>query len=111
MAFESADGLKKSNQSKLDDLWWDTRGPGQSVPKFDDGGNVIGGTTLEIELGWLATNFARIMWKLDTQEAVIRELAVKQGVVIDYDEIAKSVVDEQAKRLSSPTINAPEEQK
>lgn len=98
----------KPNNEKFRDVWWDTCGPGQVVEKFGEGGAVIGGTTLAIELGWLATNFARVMKQLDTQTALINQLAVKQGVVIDYQAIAKAVVDEEAKRLSAPTIAAPE---
>lgn len=109
MALEPADKvLGKSNEDRLKDIHWDIRGPGQVVQKFGEGAAVIGGTTLAIELGWLATNFARIARQLDSQSALIEQLAVKQGVTIDYAAIAKAVVDEEAKRLSAPTIAAPE---
>lgn len=106
---DSADkSLKKSNQQRLEDLDWDNRGPGQVVEKFGDDGKVIGGTTWRIEIGWIATNFARVMRKLDEAIGILKKIATSQGVIIDYDELAKAIVDEQGKRLSAQTIELPE---
>lgn len=109
MALESADQVKnKTNQQKLDDIHWDVRGPGQGVPKFGDDGKVIGGTSVAIEIGWIATNFWRVMRELGEIKGILRSLALGQGVAIDYDEIARKVADEQARRLTSGSIDVSE---
>lgn len=107
MAMEDAKGLEKVNQLKLDDIWWDTRGPGQIVPKYGDDGKVIGGTSAALEIGWLATNFARLFRRLDEILLTLRNLAIAQGAVIDYDLIAKKVVDEEARRMSQAALETP----
>lgn len=90
-----------TNQAFLRDIWWrvaSKSGAGltflrQGIRKFGEDGKAIGWTTVEIEIGWLAYNFARL-------QATVEQLAVKQGVNIDYQALAKAVVDEQAKRLN-----------
>lgn len=99
MALENGDGLKKPNQKKLDDLWWDNRGPGQVVDKYGPDGSVIGGTTVDLEAGWQATNFARLKWQLETQHA--ENKAALAGLVGAIAAISKGEPFDEAKLLAS----------
>lgn len=64
-------------------------------------------TTLALQTGWIdtqvATTYARInesFAKIAELSELVKQLAVKQGVVIDYAAIAKAVNDDAAKRLA-----------
>lgn len=51
-------------------------------------------------LAWSDANFKGVSGEVAGLKEIVRQLAVTQGVVIDYDAVGKAVVDEQAKRLN-----------
>lgn len=57
-------------------------------------------TTLQTATAFNDTLFASLHNELSALRELISQLAVKQGVTIDYDAIAKAVNDDAAKRLS-----------
>lgn len=104
-----ADLTKLSNQTKLDDVWWGIRsvsGAGrailrQSISVLDANWNRSkANTTLEIEIGALPQNFKVLREQVSALTELVKQLSIAQGVTIDYQAIAKAVVDEEAKRLS-----------
>lgn len=101
---EPGDNVHSKNYgTKLDDVWWDVRGPGQVIDRVDSYGKVVGTTTVNTEMTWNSANFARVNANIAALSELVRQLAVKQGVTIDYTAIAKAVVDEEGKRLTGVT--------
>jgi hypothetical protein len=81
----AAQVLAKTNDQRLKDIHWDVRGPGQVVEKFGDDGKVIGGTTTAIEIGWQATNFARVIRRLDALTLKVDALAAQPAAAAPVD--------------------------
>jgi hypothetical protein len=52
-------------------------------------------------LAWYDANEAGQNKRIDTLTAIVEQLAVKQGVLIDYEAVGRAVVDEEARRLNN----------
>ena len=105
----------QSNQLKFNDVWWDVAGPGQVIDKFGPDGSVIGGTTVDLEAGWQATNFARIHWQLESQhaenQAALKGLvgalaAVTSGEPFDQDKLLAGIQEAARKGAEAGTAGA-----
>lgn len=99
-----------TNQDKLNDLWWGIRsqsGAGkaileQGIPLLGPAWEPLPGrhTTAQTELGALPQNFAVLKGAIAGLAEQVSQLAKAQGVVIDYDEIARKTADEIASRMA-----------
>jgi len=109
---------EKTNQQKLDDIWWilcaDDGRPAlmdmiaqavthKDIPWFGFDGKqpTDGRTTVTLAdiAAWSDTAWAGMNQKLATMQELVRQLSVAQGVTIDYAAIAKAVNDDAAARM------------
>lgn len=79
---------------------------GQGVPWYGyDGKQPPEGqrrtTSPDIDLGFADTRAEKLLQRIGTLEELIKQLATKQGVVIDYALIAKAVNDDAANRMKA----------
>ena len=98
-AIRSKTGLGKLLDAIADRVW------ARQIDRYDGNGKVNGKTSVALESQWAAANFARVNGNIAGLSELVKQLAVKQGAVIDIDAIAaasaKAVADELSKRIAS----------